>query len=105
MGNWSGDYEDGVKPTVWKDSSSILRQWSSSGCRAVRYGQCWVFAAVACTGDSSTSAIIITSLLIIIQSMSKQMHYCTIAVGGGLFLFILLVQGGLHGSECETRNH
>ncbi|KAK7129384.1 hypothetical protein R3I94_017557 [Phoxinus phoxinus] len=48
-GNWSGNYEDGVKPTVWKDSCSILRQWSNSGCEAVRYGQCWVFAAVACT--------------------------------------------------------
>ncbi|NP_001004647.1 protein-glutamine gamma-glutamyltransferase 2a [Danio rerio] len=49
VGNWSDDYEDGVKPTVWKDSCSILRQWSNEGCRAVRYGQCWVFAAVACT--------------------------------------------------------
>uniref|UniRef100_A0A671LGX1 Protein-glutamine gamma-glutamyltransferase 2 n=1 Tax=Sinocyclocheilus anshuiensis TaxID=1608454 RepID=A0A671LGX1_9TELE len=38
-----------IKPTVWKDSCSILRQWSNDGCRAVRYGQCRVFAAVACT--------------------------------------------------------
>ncbi|TRY98566.1 hypothetical protein DNTS_005270, partial [Danionella cerebrum] len=49
VGNWSEDFDDGVKPTVWKDSASILRQWSRDGCRAVRYGQCWVFAAVACT--------------------------------------------------------
>nr|XP_055044626.1 protein-glutamine gamma-glutamyltransferase 2a [Misgurnus anguillicaudatus] len=49
VGNWSGDYEDGVKPTAWKDSCSILRQWSNSGFGRVRYGQCWVFAAVACT--------------------------------------------------------
>ncbi|KAF4096311.1 protein-glutamine gamma-glutamyltransferase 2a [Onychostoma macrolepis] len=49
VGNWSGDFDDGVKPTVWKDSCSILRQWSNNGCGAVRYGQCWVFAAVACT--------------------------------------------------------
>ncbi len=72
MGNWSGDYEDGVKPTVWKDSCSILRQWSNNGCRAVRYGQCWVFAAVACTGDSLTSEIIITSQLTVIQLNSRQ---------------------------------
>lgn len=103
VGNWSDDYEDGVKPTVWKDSCSILRQWSSDGCRAVRYGQCWVFAAVACTGDSLTSAIITTSLLTIIQPISKQMHHCTIVVAGGLFVFILFVQGGLHGSEYETQ--
>ncbi|XP_051946946.1 protein-glutamine gamma-glutamyltransferase 2-like [Xyrauchen texanus] len=48
-GNWSGEYEDGVKPTAWKDSCTILRQWSNGSCRRVRYGQCWVFAAVACT--------------------------------------------------------
>lgn len=65
-GNWSGDYEDGVKPTVWKDSCSILRLWRNNGCEAVRYGQCWVFAAVACTGASLTSEKIITSLLTII---------------------------------------
>lgn len=51
VGSWSGDYDDGVKPTAWKDSCSILRQWSDSGCGRVRYGQCWVFAAVACTGQ------------------------------------------------------
>ncbi|XP_051955704.1 protein-glutamine gamma-glutamyltransferase 2-like [Xyrauchen texanus] len=49
VGNWSGEYEDAVKPTAWKDSCTILRQWSHGGCRRVRYGQCWVFAAVACT--------------------------------------------------------
>ncbi|KAI7794545.1 protein-glutamine gamma-glutamyltransferase 2a [Triplophysa rosa] len=49
VGSWSGDYEDGVKPTAWKDSCSILRQWSDTGCGRVRYGQCWVFAGVACT--------------------------------------------------------
>ncbi|XP_051517144.1 protein-glutamine gamma-glutamyltransferase 2a [Myxocyprinus asiaticus] len=48
-GNWLGEYEDGVKPTAWKDSCTILRQWSNGSCRRVRYGQCWVFAAVACT--------------------------------------------------------
>lgn len=50
VGNWSGDYEDGVQPTAWKDSASILNQWNKQNCTGVRYGQCWVFAAVACSG-------------------------------------------------------
>lgn len=50
VGNWSGDYEDGVRPTTWKDSGAILRQWNEQNCMGVRYGQCWVFAAVACSG-------------------------------------------------------
>uniref|UniRef100_A0A4W4FGA1 Protein-glutamine gamma-glutamyltransferase 2 n=1 Tax=Electrophorus electricus TaxID=8005 RepID=A0A4W4FGA1_ELEEL len=49
VGNWSGNYEHGIRPTAWKDSGSILRQWYNQKCRAVEYGQCWVFAAVACT--------------------------------------------------------
>ncbi|XP_072552168.1 protein-glutamine gamma-glutamyltransferase 2-like [Salminus brasiliensis] len=49
VGNWSGDYTDGVRPTAWKDSCSILRQWYQQNCTGVEYGQCWVFAAVACT--------------------------------------------------------
>ncbi|XP_053500040.1 protein-glutamine gamma-glutamyltransferase 2a isoform X2 [Ictalurus furcatus] len=49
VGNWSGDYEDGVKPTTWKDSGSILHQWIEQNCTGVRYGQCWVLAAVACS--------------------------------------------------------
>ncbi|KAG7323431.1 hypothetical protein KOW79_013133 [Hemibagrus wyckioides] len=49
VGNWSGDYEDGVKPTTWKDSGAILRQWNQQNCTGVQYGQCWVFAAVACS--------------------------------------------------------
>ncbi|XP_066527048.1 protein-glutamine gamma-glutamyltransferase 2a [Hoplias malabaricus] len=49
VGNWTGDYEDGVRPTAWKDSCSILRQWYHQDFIGVEYGQCWVFAAVACT--------------------------------------------------------
>ncbi|TSL61124.1 Protein-glutamine gamma-glutamyltransferase 2 [Bagarius yarrelli] len=49
VGNWSGDYEDGVRPTTWKDSGAVLHQWHRENCTGVRYGQCWVFAAVACT--------------------------------------------------------
>lgn len=29
----------------------ILQQWSKGGTMAVKYGQCWVLAGVACTGE------------------------------------------------------
>lgn len=47
MGQWH-DFSNGVHPGSWISSADILRQWAESG--PVRYGQCWVFAAVACTG-------------------------------------------------------
>lgn len=33
----------------WRGSVEILRAWDKQQCLPVRYGQCWVFAAVACT--------------------------------------------------------
>ncbi|XP_035003769.2 transglutaminase 5, like [Hippoglossus stenolepis] len=48
-GNWSGDFKDGVNPSVWTGSGDILRQWAQSSYSPVKYGQCWVFAAVMCT--------------------------------------------------------
>lgn len=46
VGEW-GEFSGGVHPGLWIGSGDILRQWAESG--PVRYGQCWVFAAVACT--------------------------------------------------------
>ncbi|XP_076983742.1 protein-glutamine gamma-glutamyltransferase 5 isoform X2 [Tamandua tetradactyla] len=48
-GNWSEHYLDGTNPAEWTGSVAILKQWQASGCQPVRYGQCWVFAAVLCT--------------------------------------------------------
>uniref|UniRef100_A0A3P8WTC8 protein-glutamine gamma-glutamyltransferase n=1 Tax=Cynoglossus semilaevis TaxID=244447 RepID=A0A3P8WTC8_CYNSE len=48
-GNWSGDFKNGVSPTTWTGSGDILNQWAKSGYKPVKYGQCWVFAAVMCT--------------------------------------------------------
>nr|XP_046239122.1 transglutaminase 5, like [Scatophagus argus] len=48
-GNWSGDFKEGVNPSMWTGSGDILRQWAQSGYSPVKYGQCWVFAAVMCT--------------------------------------------------------
>ncbi|XP_044211352.1 protein-glutamine gamma-glutamyltransferase 2 [Thunnus albacares] len=48
-GRWVEPYSDGVAPYRWTGSVQILQKWSEAGTEAVRYGQCWVFAAVACT--------------------------------------------------------
>ncbi|XP_075938352.1 protein-glutamine gamma-glutamyltransferase 2-like [Anarhichas minor] len=48
-GRWVEPYSGGVPPYKWNGSVPILQQWSKAGVRAVKYGQCWVFAAVACT--------------------------------------------------------
>ncbi|KAM6937937.1 protein-glutamine gamma-glutamyltransferase 2 [Xenentodon cancila] len=48
-GKWSDTYPDGIAPFQWTGSVPILRKWSEAGARAVKYGQCWVFAGVACT--------------------------------------------------------
>ncbi|KAJ1124071.1 hypothetical protein NDU88_002534 [Pleurodeles waltl] len=48
-GRWDDRYEDGCSPMSWIGSVDILKRWKRYGCQPVRYGQCWVFAAVACT--------------------------------------------------------
>lgn len=48
-GRWEEPYTGGMAPYRWTGSVPILTQWSKAGVRAVKYGQCWVFAAVACT--------------------------------------------------------
>lgn len=53
-GRWHGSYQGGVNPTEWSGSADILQCWALSDCSPVRYGQCWVFAAVLCTGTSGT---------------------------------------------------
>ncbi|XP_075067252.1 protein-glutamine gamma-glutamyltransferase K [Mixophyes fleayi] len=47
-GSWSGDYADGVNPVSWVGSVDILLRYHQSG-TPVKYGQCWVFAAVTTT--------------------------------------------------------
>ncbi|KAM4691600.1 protein-glutamine gamma-glutamyltransferase 2 [Rhinophrynus dorsalis] len=48
-GRWDNRYDDGISPMFWMGSVDILRRWRKFGCQAVKYGQCWVFAAVACS--------------------------------------------------------
>lgn len=51
-GRWDNCYDDGMSPMSWIGSVDILKRWKNFGCQPVKYGQCWVFAAVACTGES-----------------------------------------------------
>ncbi|MEE6506163.1 hypothetical protein FKM82_007565 [Ascaphus truei] len=46
---WEEFFRNGANPSTWNGSVTILRLWKKSGCRAVRYGQCWVLAGVMCT--------------------------------------------------------
>ncbi|XP_068961796.1 protein-glutamine gamma-glutamyltransferase 5 isoform X2 [Petaurus breviceps papuanus] len=48
-GKWSEGYDDGISPFEWNGSVAILKQWFATGGQPVKYGQCWVFAAVMCT--------------------------------------------------------
>lgn len=48
-GQWGDSYTGGVPPSRWSSSVEILRRWIKYDCCPVKYGQCWVFAAVMCT--------------------------------------------------------
>ncbi|KAF5909337.1 protein-glutamine gamma-glutamyltransferase 2-like, partial [Clarias magur] len=48
-GCWKQTFDGGVSPMSWRGSVKILKTWDATSCLPVRYGQCWVFAAVACT--------------------------------------------------------
>ncbi|XP_069102902.1 LOW QUALITY PROTEIN: hemocyte protein-glutamine gamma-glutamyltransferase-like [Argopecten irradians] len=48
VGNWSGDYEGGKKPTAWTGSHAILEQYHKTK-SPVMFGQCWVFSGVLTT--------------------------------------------------------
>ncbi|XP_040292221.1 protein-glutamine gamma-glutamyltransferase 5-like [Bufo bufo] len=47
--SWDELFSNGANPSTWNGSVTILRLWHNSGCRPVRYGQCWVLAGVMCT--------------------------------------------------------
>ena len=53
IGNWSGEYGDGVAPYKWTGSVRILEEYVKKGFRPVKYGQCWVFSAVVTTSGRS----------------------------------------------------
>uniref|UniRef100_A0A4W5KMB2 Uncharacterized protein n=1 Tax=Hucho hucho TaxID=62062 RepID=A0A4W5KMB2_9TELE len=55
MGRWDGQYVGGIFPTHWNGSVEVLRRWLKYGSHPVKYGQCWGFAGVMCTGRPSLS--------------------------------------------------
>ena len=65
MGRWDGQYDGGVSPTHWNGSVEVLRRWLKYGGNPVKYGQCWVFAAVMCTGRLSLSNL--PSIIILVN--------------------------------------
>ncbi|XP_077993726.1 protein-glutamine gamma-glutamyltransferase K-like [Glandiceps talaboti] len=48
VGNWSGNYASGTKPTKWTGSVAILEQYNRTK-QPVQFGQCWVFSGVLTT--------------------------------------------------------
>ncbi|KAJ8259232.1 hypothetical protein COCON_G00182440 [Conger conger] len=50
QGNWGSTFTGGVSPSHWNGSVDILRRWRDSDYHPVKYGQCWVFGGVMCTG-------------------------------------------------------
>ena len=50
-GKFEGSFEDGVCPWAWTGSCKIFEQFLRNGCKPVKYGQCWVFAAVATSSE------------------------------------------------------
>lgn len=55
VGNWSGDYADGVSPGAWSSSVEILRKYHASDGTPVSYGQCWVFSGITTTGEQTNA--------------------------------------------------
>ncbi|KAJ8358750.1 hypothetical protein SKAU_G00152750 [Synaphobranchus kaupii] len=49
-GHWGINFIGGEHPTHWNGSVKILQTWEKYFCHPVKYGQCWVFAGVMCTG-------------------------------------------------------
>jgi len=49
VGKWDNKYEDGVAPAAWTGSVPVLEKYFQT-LKPVKYGQCWVFSGVLCTG-------------------------------------------------------
>ncbi|XP_062509439.1 protein-glutamine gamma-glutamyltransferase 4-like [Corticium candelabrum] len=45
QGRWDGMYDDGTSPFLWGSSAQIFNLWLPHR-NTVKYGQCWVFAAL-----------------------------------------------------------
>ena len=73
-GRWSWDYDNGTSPTEWDNSHEILQKFSKTSER-VKYGQCWVFAAIyqACCRALGIPSRIITNFGTVVDKNGNMM--------------------------------
>eukprot|EP01134_Creolimax_fragrantissima_P002403 CFRG2403T1 len=45
-GRWAEDFPGGLEPGYWNSTIDIISRWKAAGHKPVKYGQCWVFAAI-----------------------------------------------------------
>lgn len=69
QGRWQGDCSDGKSPNYWISSVSILQCWYQNNCQPVKYGQCWVFAGVMCTG--TVHAVLFVPITVLAYNISR----------------------------------
>ena len=48
VGRWDNKFDDGISPVCWRSSRDIFYKWYTDK-SAVKYGQCFIFAACFCT--------------------------------------------------------
>lgn len=74
-GRWHDDYDDGTHPLDWVNSHEILHKFYESNKR-VKYGQCWVFAAIyqACCRALGIPSRIITNFDTVIDTNGNLIH-------------------------------
>ncbi len=56
-GNWSGNYRDGVNLQSGPAAQIFSGCGQEHNSGLLKYGQCWVFAAVMCTGGTWNKVI------------------------------------------------
>ncbi len=55
QGRWAAPYWGGERPSHWTGSHAILKKWLITE-HPVKYGQCWVFAGVMCSGTVTSDS-------------------------------------------------
>ena len=77
-GRWdfiNDNFDDGTHPSVWENSHEILQKFYRTY-KPVKYGQCWVFAAIyqACCRALGIPSRIITNFGTVVDKNGNLMH-------------------------------
>ena len=81
VGDWSGQYLLGTSPMAWISSVSILEEyWKTK--QPVRYGQCWVFAAVVTTCKNRCSVNVDQISVKRTMTLISYIRSCIICLSG-----------------------